>query len=854
MKRNSVKPLLLAIVSAYAAQASVLWAETVDVGEVEVISTTPIKGVGVPVEQIPAAVQTVKAKDIQKSQSLDITDYMNRHMSGVYINETQNNPLQPDINYRGFTASPLLGTPQGLSVYMDGVRLNQPFGDVVSWDLIPRIAIQGMQMMPGSNPLFGLNTLGGALSIQTKDGRTAPGGAIQATLGSYGRKMGEFEYGTVDDNKDYYVAGSFFDENGWRDQSDSDYQQLFSKVGWHGEKTDIHLTLAYAHSDLNGNGLAPRSLLRQNYNNVYSYPDNTTNESFFSNLNWSHYFTDNVTFSGNAYLRKIRTRTFNGDINDTALPDVAITPDSGQTVMPNNSALAYNPTLSLARCTAQLNSALDPTDSGEPGEKCTGVINRTSNEQWNAGIFGQFTVQNQLFEKANQYIVGGGFDYSRSHFIQSSEYGVLQLDRGIIGTGYYADQSTAGNVDGELDDRAVNLKGNTKTWSLFGTDTLNLAQGLFVTASARYNNVKVVNRDQLTHYNLDAGLNAIDTTSVDDESDLSGSHRFQRLNGAIGLTYSPNNAVNYYAGYNEGSRAPTAIELGCANPNNGCRLPNSMAGDPPLNQVVTKTWEAGVRVRESQSFSWNVGVFTANNYDDIMFLASNATGEGYFKNFGQTRRSGLEAGFGSELGDLSLGANYTYLDATYRSREMINSTANSSAVTLTDANGNDYQAIQVKSGDKIPGVPNHILKIYANYRVNDQWSVGANTLSIGDSYLRGNENNNQSSTTGYSGDGKAPGYTIVNLTAAFKATDQWSFFAKVNNVLDKEYYTSGMLGLNPLTANGNLAIVSGTANAATRRTYAYGDEFLSPGAPRTAWIGARYEFGGKKSAVSYDKD
>lgn len=83
---------------------------------------------------------------------------------------TQGNPFQPDLNFRGFTASPLLGTPQGLSVYMDGVRLNQPFGDVVSWDLIPRSVIGSIALMPGSNALFGLNTLGGALAIQTKDG------------------------------------------------------------------------------------------------------------------------------------------------------------------------------------------------------------------------------------------------------------------------------------------------------------------------------------------------------------------------------------------------------------------------------------------------------------------------------------------------------------------------------------------------------------------------------------------------------------------------------------------------------------------------------------------------------------
>ena len=133
---------------------------------------------------IPAPVQTATARDIETSGALDVADFLNRRMNGVHVNEIQNNPFQPDVNYRGYTASPLLGTPQGLSVYMDGVRLNQPFGDVVSWDLIPRIAIASTTLMPGSNPLFGLNTLGGALSLQTKNGLSTAGTTVQATYGS----------------------------------------------------------------------------------------------------------------------------------------------------------------------------------------------------------------------------------------------------------------------------------------------------------------------------------------------------------------------------------------------------------------------------------------------------------------------------------------------------------------------------------------------------------------------------------------------------------------------------------------------------------------------------------------------
>ena len=141
-------------------------------------------------DEIPAPVQAATERDIEQSGALDLSDFLNRRLNGVYLNEVQGNPIQPDLNYRGYTASPLLGTPQGISVYMDGVRLNQPFGDVVSWDLIPRIAISETTLIPGSNPLFGLNTLGGAISIQTKDGRSNPGTSLALSGGSFGRVNG----------------------------------------------------------------------------------------------------------------------------------------------------------------------------------------------------------------------------------------------------------------------------------------------------------------------------------------------------------------------------------------------------------------------------------------------------------------------------------------------------------------------------------------------------------------------------------------------------------------------------------------------------------------------------------------
>ena len=215
---------------------------------VTVIGTTPLPGVELPAGQVPAPVQTATDRDIDNSGALDLSDFLNRRMNGVHVNEVQNNPFQPDVNYRGYTASPLLGTPQGLSVYMDGVRLNQPFGEVVSWDLIPRIAIASTTLMPGSNPMFGLNTLGGALSLQTKDGRTHPGTALQATYGSDVRRALEFEHGgqTASRGFNWYVAGNLFAEDGWRDDSPSDVRQVFGKIGWQRDRGDVTVSVGHA--------------------------------------------------------------------------------------------------------------------------------------------------------------------------------------------------------------------------------------------------------------------------------------------------------------------------------------------------------------------------------------------------------------------------------------------------------------------------------------------------------------------------------------------------------------------------------------------------------------------------------
>ena len=270
---------------------------------VDVVGATPMPGTAVAVDDIPAPVQVVNDADVVNSGALEVSDLLNRRFADVHVNEIQGNPFQADVNFRGYTASPLLGTPQGVSVYLDGVRQNQPFGDVVSWDLIPRLAISTVALMPGSNPLFGLNTLGGAIAVQTKDGRSFHGTGVQATYGSDRRRTLDVEHGGMrPSGLHYYVAGQLFGERGWRESSPSDVRQLFGKLGWQrGPATEFALTGAYANNELTGNALQEFRLLARDYRSVYTKPDIFDNHATSLNLTVRRASRANVLLTGNAY-------------------------------------------------------------------------------------------------------------------------------------------------------------------------------------------------------------------------------------------------------------------------------------------------------------------------------------------------------------------------------------------------------------------------------------------------------------------------------------------------------------------------------------------------------------------------
>src|SRR2546428_3705311 len=295
-------------------------AEQLETPAVEVVGGTSRPVLGVPAAQIPANVQAVTGAEIMRQHPLNLPEFMSQRLSGVNVNENQSNPFQPDISYRGFAASPLLGTPQGISVYQDGVRINEPFGDTVNWDSIPTAAISTINLIPGSNPLFGLNALGGALSIRTRSGAQYPGTAATLYGGSFGRRSVDAQHGGTSGEFDYFASASAFREDGWRVQSPSDVRQFFSKLGWQDGTTDIDISITHAESDLTGNGLLPQSMLRADPRQIYTLSDHTRNRMTLLTLNATRWLTGELLWSGTAYYRESGKNTLNGDVNEISDP------------------------------------------------------------------------------------------------------------------------------------------------------------------------------------------------------------------------------------------------------------------------------------------------------------------------------------------------------------------------------------------------------------------------------------------------------------------------------------------------------------------------------------------------------
>ncbi|MGH8172163.1 MAG: TonB-dependent receptor, partial [Rhodanobacteraceae bacterium] len=593
---------------------------------VTVVGVTPVAGTDIEVAKLPYNVQSADDDALTRSQTLDLSEFMNRNLAGVTVNMAQGNPLQPDLQFRGFTATPLLGGSEGVSVYLDGVRVNEVFGDTVNWDLIPEDAIERMSLLAGSNPVFGLNTLGGAISIQTKSGFSDPGTRAEFSAGSFGRTDATFETGGNSGSWGWYLMGNRFDEDGWRDHSPSDATNFYGTLSWRGEAATFDLHLGHADTHLTGNGSAPVEALAQDYKNIFTAPDSTNNTLNLVSAQGTFDFNDATKLSAMLFHRSVDSHSYNGDGTDAE------------------------------ECEDEDGEEILCDDDGEPlldqygntiSEDYNAINNISSRDQTSNGGTLQMTFSQPIGGMQNQLVVG--VDYTDGSVSFDSI-----IEASMLGPG----RVTVPNTGIFLPSSVLAIDSTTRSTGVYLTDTLSITDQFSATFSGRENHTRTKIKD-LT------GVNP----------DLNGSHSFSRFNPALGIAYQWNPAVNFYGGYSESTRAPTPVELTCSDEDAPCRLPNQFLADPPLKQVVAQSWEAGLRGTfgdaASDRVEWHAGLFRTTNVDDILFQVTGgaSSNEGFFANVGDTRRQGFEGSLSGLAFDKRLHwfANYTYLDATYLS-------------------------------------------------------------------------------------------------------------------------------------------------------------------------------------------
>jgi len=726
-------------------------AEVFELPAVQVVGTTPLPGLGVPLRDVPGNVQLFGSREIGRDRPATLTQFLDFNATSVNATSGQGNAFQQSITFRGFAASPLLGTPQGVSVFQDGVRVNEAFGDVVNWDLLAPSAISSVQLIPGSVPAFGLNTLGGALAIYTKSGAQYPGAAIELSGGSFARKEALFEYGGADGTLDAYATGRFLHDDGWAEHNPSRVKQFFGKVGFQDAATDLDISVTLADNTLSGAQTLPLSML-SNPRQAYTYPDTNQNRLAFFTVKGSHFVGDDALVGGNLYYRRYRNTNISSNVND---------------------------------------------DYGEPGADGIVATNEAFNDRstidqasWGGGL--QVTTNGKLGTRQHQFVAGLTGDFGRTRFTQDAQTANFTADRGTVATGPFVTET-----DVDLGNDYVGL---------FASDTLALAEAWTLTLAGRYNHARIVISDRT---GLDPALNSTST--------------FARFSPAVGVNYNPSPTLTTYAGYNEGMRAPTPIELTCADPAAPCKLPNQFLADPPLAMVIAKTFEVGARGTLGTQASWSAAAYRTNLTNDIQFIASGsgATNAGYFQNVGGTRRQGIELNGVAHAGDWTFNLRYNLLDATFRSTWAALSPNNSSA----DANG----AILVRPGDRIPGIPQNTVKLRIEYTPSERFGIGLNALYASAQYALGDENNADRN-------GRLPAYTVLNLDARYDVLPGLQIFASVANLLDRGYQTLALLGSNVFTGPGNtFGPAQGIAPVA--------EQFRAVAAPRAFFAGVRYTFG-----------
>lgn len=665
---------------------------------------------------VPARVTILTGKQVDAMEPRLLSDVLGQQ-AGFSTYDDLGNPYKLNVSSRGFFASPVVGLPQGISVFLDGVRQNEPDAAQVNFDLLPMEHIKRIEILSGNGSLLGRNSLGGAINLVTRRGEGPTTGEVELMGGTFGAFSSEANVGGLTKGGvDYYVGGGYNRENGWRQATGAEQYNLFTNLGKLGPQRGIRLQLMAAKSDVKTAGSLPQSV-------YVTTPDSNLSANDYEHLSnvqavVSGYETlGNGRASFNTYFRRHRAARFNA------------------------------------------NQADDP----------------------------------DTFGASQNDVVGGTADYRVAVPVGASALG---LRFGVDGSGsrtrvqLYNDSTKFG---GSARDQTTNVRSPVWDLGFFATSDITFG-AVTLSAGGRYDFVRAPFR------------NLLDPTKDTAQT-------FTRFNPRAGIDVAVGQGVSLFGSWGQAFRAPSVIEIACADPNVPCPLPFALGDDPPIKPVTTTTWEAGVRYQRGLA-SFSASAYRTNLRNEIVLLPytgaepGGSTINGYFGNIDRTRREGVEASLTVATRWGAFGyVNYAYTRATFQVTQEIASPRIDEALGITNT---------VTPGSRFPLVPDHQAKAGVQVPFLKRFSAGVDGRYIGKQYLRGDEANQDLPLNSY----------FVADARVGATYGPWTINIVGNNIFDNRYAVFGTYNINQGNPRGPTL-----------------ERFLTPGYARQVRFIVRRSFG-----------
>jgi iron complex outermembrane recepter protein len=731
---------------------------------VEVVATTPL-GAGTSTLNVPSETQTISGQEIENLSQTTLQDALARRTPGISVTDEIGSPLSESVDFRGETASAVPGTPEGLAVYMNGVRINESYGDVVNWDLIPPSAISNAQIVTG-NPVFGLNAIAGAVVMNMKNGFNWQGSEISLQGGMDYTAQGYAEYGLTKGNWSYYFDVDGLGTNGFRYFGQSDAERAYGDIGYRAEGNEVHLSMTGGADGLGVAGTTPLQLAQQNPWAVFTTPQTTDTTTEMITLSDESHITPTLTFNGNTYFRSYAQAHHDGNISDFySCGSTFVCNDDVTTGQIIDGVTSGPGTTPLA----------DPLGGAATPGTPLGEIDSNWTRTLSTGATAQLTDTDKIFGHNNTITAGVSIDHGWTHFTGSSVLGILPPD-------FVTPFTSEGIDEPAYDVSPVDLEAQNTYAGVYVLDNFDITDRLGLHVGARFNDALISLTNQ-----LGAPYAAV-SQAAGTYSLLNASQNFDRINPVAGLTFKITPDISVYGSYSEANRAPTPLELGCSSPVAPCMIDNFLVADPPLQQIVAKTFEAGLKGSNAIAWSWapgrldwSIAGYHTENYNDIYSVPSLVTGFGSYTNAGNTLREGVDIGATYTADKWDAYVNYSYIKAEFLTPILLSSPNN----PTSDANGN----IQVVPGDNLPGIPNHKFKFGIDYEVLPGWKVGGDVVYRSSQYYFGAENN----TLGPGLNPLISGFATLDLRTSYQINKSVQIYGLINNALDYRGATYGAL-------------------------------------------------------------